>query len=77
MSSAANTPPSFALHGSRQAVSWLREFRASIAFSTYQSGKLFLLGLRDDGNFSVFERTFERDTGSNNRDTYRHLLFSR
>jgi uncharacterized protein (TIGR03032 family) len=53
----------FALHGSRQAVSWLREIRASIAFSTYQTGKLFLLGLRDDGSFSVFERTFERVMG--------------
>jgi uncharacterized protein (TIGR03032 family) len=55
--------PAFSLHGSRQAISWLREIRASIAFSTYQSGKLFLLGLRDDGQFSVFERTFERVMG--------------
>ncbi len=55
--------PTFELHGSRQAVSWLRELRASIAFTTYQSGKLFLLGLRDDGSFSVFERTFERVMG--------------
>lgn len=59
-----NTPtPAFALHGSRQATSWLREVRAGIAFTTYQSGKLFLLGLREDGSFSVFERTFERVMG--------------
>jgi uncharacterized protein (TIGR03032 family) len=55
--------PAFSLHGSRQAVSWLREIRASLAFSTYQSGKLFVLGVREDGQFSVFERTFERVMG--------------
>lgn len=41
----------------------MREIRASIAFSTYQSGKVFLLGLQEDGAFSVFERTFERAMG--------------
>ena len=35
----------------------------SIAFTTYQSGKLFLLGHREDGQLSVFERTFERCMG--------------
>ena len=35
----------------------------SLAFSTYQTGKLFLLGLRPDGRLSVFERTFERCMG--------------
>jgi Domain of unknown function (DUF4915) len=52
--------PTFGLHGSRQAVSWMREIRASVAFTTYQSGKVFLLGVKEDGGFSVFERTFER-----------------
>ena len=37
--------------------------RASLAFSTYQAGKLFLLGLQTDGRLSVFERTFERAMG--------------
>jgi len=55
--------PTFEIHGSRQFTSWLREIRASLAFTTYQSGKLFLLGLQDDGRFSVFERTFERVMG--------------
>jgi uncharacterized protein (TIGR03032 family) len=57
------TTPAFSLQGSRQFVSWLGEVRASLAFSTYQSGKLFLLGVQDDGRFSVFERTFERVMG--------------
>jgi uncharacterized protein (TIGR03032 family) len=57
------TTPAFSLQGSRQFVSWLREVRASLAFTTYQTGKLFLLGVQDDGRFSVFERTFERVMG--------------
>ena len=31
---------------------------ASLAFTTYQTGKLFLLGLQPDGRLAVFERTF-------------------
>jgi uncharacterized protein (TIGR03032 family) len=57
------TTPTFSIQGSRQFVSWLREQQISLAFTTYQSGKLFLLGTREDGSFSVFERTFERCMG--------------
>jgi uncharacterized protein (TIGR03032 family) len=35
----------------------------SLAFTTYQAGKLFLLGVRPDGRLSVFERTFARSMG--------------
>jgi uncharacterized protein (TIGR03032 family) len=35
----------------------------SIAFTTYQAGKLFLIGLQPDGQLSVFERTFDRCMG--------------
>ena len=49
--------------GSRQFTSWLREQGASLAFTTYQSGKLFLLGMRDDERLAVFERTFNRCMG--------------
>src|SRR5687768_3234348 len=55
--------PKLILSGSRQFTSWLREVRLSLAFTTYQSGKLFLLGMQEDGRFSVFERTFERVMG--------------
>jgi len=51
------------ISSSRQFTSWLKEQRLSLAFSTYQSGKLFLIGLRADGRLSVFERTFERCMG--------------
>ena len=41
----------------------MREMRLSLAFTTYQTGKLFLLGVRPDGKLSIFERTFERCMG--------------
>jgi uncharacterized protein (TIGR03032 family) len=43
--------------------SWLAERRVSLAVSTYQAGKLFLLGLKPDGQLSVFNRTFKRCLG--------------
>lgn len=56
-------PPKVELTASRQFTSWLHEQNASLAFTTYQSGKLFLIGLREDGRLSVFERTFNRCLG--------------
>ena len=35
----------------------------SLAFTTYQTGKLFLLGLQPDGRLALFERTFDRAMG--------------
>jgi uncharacterized protein (TIGR03032 family) len=48
---------------SRQFESWLAEQQVSLAFTTYQTGKLFLLGLQSNGKLSVFERTFNRCMG--------------
>ena len=54
----------FALTASRQFTAWLAEQRVSLAFTTYQSGKLFFLGLDPaTGRLSVFERTFNRCMG--------------
>lgn len=53
----------FALSSSRGFSDWLAACGGSIAFTTYQAGKLFLLGLNDDGRLSVFERTFPRCMG--------------
>src|SRR3954453_5469831 len=53
----------FALTTSRHFPEWLARTGGSLAFTTYQSGKLFLLGLKPDGRLSVFERTFERCMG--------------
>jgi uncharacterized protein (TIGR03032 family) len=55
--------PQLEIAGSRNFTSWLREQRVSLAFSTYQTGKLFFIGVKPDGRLSVFERTFERCMG--------------
>ncbi len=48
---------------SRQFPNFLAEQGISLALTTYQAGKLFLLGTRPDGRLSVFERTLERCMG--------------
>src|SRR6185503_20336957 len=53
----------FALTTSRGFESWLARAGGAIAFTTYQAGKLFLLGLKPDGRLGVFERTFARCMG--------------
>jgi uncharacterized protein (TIGR03032 family) len=53
----------FALTSSRNFPQWLATTRRSVAFTTYQAGKLFVLGVRPDGRLSVFERTFARSMG--------------
>ncbi len=35
----------------------------SLGFSTYQAGKLFLVGFQGDGRLSIYERTFNRAMG--------------
>lgn len=42
---------------------WLAEQRVSLAFSTYQAGKLLFQARKPEGGLSVFERTFERCPG--------------
>jgi len=55
--------PKLELMASRHLVEWMTTERASFAFTTYQAGKLFLLGAQADGKLSVFERTFNRCMG--------------
>lgn len=55
--------PKLEIDTSRQFTAWLAERKSSLAFTTYQAGKLFLIGLREDGRLSVFERSFERSMG--------------
>lgn len=63
-SSNSNTADNhFALTTSRLFMGWLAEQRISLAFSTYQAGKLFFLGRSPDGKASVFERTLDRCMG--------------
>jgi uncharacterized protein (TIGR03032 family) len=53
----------FEISTSRQLVAWMAEQNLSMAFTTYQIGKLFLLGRNAAGQLSVFERSFNRCMG--------------
>jgi len=55
--------PRLELSASRGFETWLAGAVVSLAFTTYQAGKLFLLGVQPSGRLSVFERTFERCMG--------------
>lgn len=55
--------PQFELTTSRQFPNFLAGQQLSLAFTTYQAGKLFLLGLKPDGHVSVSERTLARCMG--------------
>lgn len=55
--------PSLEISSSRQFTSWLADQNSSFAFTTYQAGKVFFIGLQPTGQLSVFERNFERCMG--------------
>ncbi len=55
--------PKLALTGSRLFPAWLAQQKASLAFTTYQAGKVFFVGTNPDGALSIFERTFPRSMG--------------
>ena len=55
--------PAFEFLTSRQFIAWLAEERVSLALTTYQAGKLLLLGLNSEGQLSVFNRTLSRCMG--------------
>jgi uncharacterized protein (TIGR03032 family) len=59
----STTAPLLEINTSRQFTHWMAEQQLSLALTTYQAGKLFLLGLQPDGRLSVFERTFNRCLG--------------
>ncbi len=51
------------LNATRMFPSWLAEQNASIAVSTYETGMLFLIGVRPDGTLSYFNRAVARCMG--------------
>lgn len=55
--------PSFELLTSRHFPSWLAEQQVSLAFTTYQVGKVFMVGLAPEGKLHLTERTFPRCMG--------------
>lgn len=74
--SEATSEEKFALTASRGFPQWLAGTGASLAFTTYQAGKLFLVGVRPDGRLSVFERTFARCMGLAVSDDGRSLALA-
>ena len=62
-SSAAQAEPAFEITTSRQFEAWMAEYNINLAFTTYQAGRLFFLGLGPDGRLSVFNRSLERCMG--------------
>lgn len=59
----ASPQPWLQVTSDRDFPGWLTKERVSLAFTTYQTGKLFLLGTRPDGQLDVYERTFNRCMG--------------
>lgn len=53
----------FAFDASRGFSAWLAGQTASLVFTTYEIGKIFAVGIADDGQLSFSERTFPRPMG--------------
>lgn len=56
-------PPTFEMSASRQFIGWQAEMGISLAFTTYQAGKVFFIGTNPSQQFSIFERTLSRCMG--------------
>jgi len=55
--------PAPGISTSRQFRAWLAERKLSLALTTYQTGKLVLIGLAPDDRLSMFARTLNRTMG--------------
>jgi len=58
-----DSAPPYQVNASPSLAGWLRAHDLGLAISTYQIGKLFLVGAPDEGRLNVTERTFERCLG--------------
>jgi uncharacterized protein (TIGR03032 family) len=69
--------PWLQVSSSRNFPGWLGEHRISLAFTTYQTGKVLFIGLKAEGQLSIFERTFARCMGlwSNGQTMWMSSLF--
>ena len=55
--------PELAMIGSEQLWHWLNELQISLAFTTYQTNRLFLIGCKPEGRLAVNERLFDKPMG--------------
>jgi len=58
--SAAASEPWIEVTSSRHFADWLTNQGVSLGFTTYQTGKLFLLGRHPNGQLTVMGRNFNR-----------------
>lgn len=56
-------PNNLELTTTRHFPGWLASQQVSLMFTTYEAGKLFSIGLQEDGRLSIFERTMPRCMG--------------
>jgi len=63
VTSDGDSAPPYAVHASAGFAAWLHGTGAALAVSTYQIGKLFLIGAPSTESLSVSERSFERCLG--------------
>ncbi len=61
--SAGDSAPPYAVEASPGFAAWLHEHKTALAVTTYQIGKLFLIGAPAPDRLSVTERTFQRCLG--------------
>jgi uncharacterized protein (TIGR03032 family) len=58
-----DSAPPYAIHASPGFAAWLHAAGASLALTTYQIGKVFLIGAESEASLCVSERSFERCLG--------------
>lgn len=63
MSAPNAVPPGQMILASPGFAAWLAEARCSLAFTTYQAGRLIFLGLKSDGGLRAHERLIEQCQG--------------
>ena len=71
-----NDENKFSISTSKGFSTWLGRVGGSVAFSTYQIGKVLFVGLNKNGQLSIFERTFPRSMGIGLSPDRRSLLLA-
>jgi protein O-GlcNAc transferase len=61
--SPSDSYPELEITGSRQFIEWLQSQQISLAFTTYQSNRLFLIGINSKGKIAAVARIFDRAMG--------------
>jgi uncharacterized protein (TIGR03032 family) len=61
--SATHPQPEVSMVGSDGLWNWLNQLQISLAFTTYQTNRLFLLGCKSEGRLAVNERLFDKPMG--------------